>query len=79
MLHDLPGKFGFAIDDGGPLGLQDVPADIRFVARKETSGPVFAIHLAGAAQEWFGPCRPDAVADVAAALAVVFLRRRNAL
>lgn len=77
VLHDLSGKFGFAIDDGGRIGLQDVPVDIRFVARKETSGPVFAINLAGAAQEWFGPCRPNAVADVAAALAVVFLDARK--
>src|SRR5580704_15537510 len=32
-LHELPAKFGFAIDDGGSFGLAGVPADIRFEAR----------------------------------------------
>jgi precorrin-3B synthase len=75
-LHGLPGKFGFAIDDGGSLGLDDVAADIRFVARPTTDGPAFAIHLAGASRDPLGPCRPDALMDVAEALSRVFLRRR---
>jgi precorrin-3B synthase len=69
-LHALPGKFGFAIDDGGLLGLGDVPADVLFVA----TGPAFEVHLAGVP---VGCCRPDALVDVAAALGQVFLRRRT--
>jgi precorrin-3B synthase len=75
-LHGLPGKFGFAIDDGGSLGLDDVAADVRFVARPATDGPAFAVYLAGASLDPLGPCRPDALVDVAEALSRVFLRRR---
>jgi precorrin-3B synthase len=73
-LHALPGKFGFAIDDSGLLALDEVPADIRFVA---CHGPAFTIHLAGAAHVPLGPCHADAVADVAATLAHTFLRHRE--
>ena len=76
-LHGLPGKFGFAIDDGGSLNLDDVAADIRFVARSTPDGPVFEIHLAGAPRDRFGPCRPDALVDVAEVLSRVFLRLRT--
>jgi precorrin-3B synthase len=76
-LHALPDKFGFAIDDGGSLSLDDVAADIRFVARPAAEGPVLAIHLAGAAQDPLGPCRPDALVDVAEALSRVFQRLRT--
>jgi precorrin-3B synthase len=72
-LHILPGKFGFAVDDGGLLGLAAVPADVQFVARRTADGPIFAICLAGAKRDCLGPCRPDAVADVGTALARVFL------
>jgi precorrin-3B synthase len=75
-LRSLPGKFGFAIDDGGMLGLDGVPADVQFAARRTANGPVFGVRLAGAAQNSFGACPPDAVADVAEALARVFLRLR---
>jgi precorrin-3B synthase len=77
-LHGLPGKFGFAIDDGGSLRLDDVAADVRFVARPAAEGPVLAIHLASATQDPLGPCRPDALVDVADALSRVFLRLRTA-
>jgi precorrin-3B synthase len=75
-LHDLPGKFGFAIDDGGLLGLDAIPADIRFIANRSVDGPVFDIRLAGADGDRLGPCRPDALVDVAAALVRAFLRQR---
>lgn len=76
-LHDLPGKFGFAIDDGGCLGLDAVPADVRFVARRGDGGPEFDVCLAGAPHVWFGPCRADALVAVAAALAAVFINERK--
>jgi precorrin-3B synthase len=77
VLHALPGKFGFAVDDGGWLGLGGVPADIQFVACYTGDGPAFTVHLAGDAQDGLGPCRPDAVSDVAAALGRVFVRLRG--
>ena len=71
-LHGLPDKFGFAVDDGGRFGLDDVPADVRFVA---CPGAGFAVHLAGAAPGAVGWCRAEAAEDVAAALGQVFLRQ----
>jgi precorrin-3B synthase len=72
VLHGLPAKFGFAIDDGGRFGLRDVRADIRFEA---VTGPAFEIRLDGA-DEPVGVCPPDELVDVAARLAAVFLRHR---
>jgi precorrin-3B synthase len=82
-LHKLPGKFGFAIDDGGRLGLGGVPADVRFDAHFGADGPEFAVCLDGASLPLcpdvpgLGPCGPDVVVDVAAALAGVFLDARK--
>ena len=76
-LHALPDKFGFAVDDGGLLGLAAVPADVLFVASQTVDGPAFTIHLDGARRNCLGPCRPETVAEVAAALARVFLRLRT--
>ena len=77
VLHGLPGKFGFLIDDGGRLGLDGVAADIRFEAQPTAEGRAFEIRLDGAGEERFGPCPPDAVAEVAAALGSVFLGFRH--
>jgi precorrin-3B synthase len=74
-LHGLPGKFRFAVDDGGVLGLDGVPADVRLVAMCGVGGAVFAVHLDGA-RDGFGPFRVDAVVNAAEALARVFLRLR---
>ena len=76
-LRDLPAKFGFAIDDGGRLGLAGVPADVRFEACRKDEGPAFVIGLAGAPNDRFGPCRPDTLAAVAAALGSAFLDLRK--
>jgi len=76
-LQGLPGKFGFAVYDGGTFGLGEVPADVRFVARRSAEGPVFDVHLPGATRDRFGPCRPETVGDVAETLARVFLRLRK--
>jgi precorrin-3B synthase len=71
LLHALPGKFGFAVDDGGMFPLDDLPVDVGFVA---CPGPEFAIYLAGAPLEAVGWCDADAVGEAAAGLAGVFLR-----
>jgi precorrin-3B synthase len=76
-LHILPGKFGFTVDDGGPLGLAAVPTDVQFVACRTADGPIFKVYLAGAPQDCIGPCSPDAVSDVATELAQIFLRLRK--
>ncbi len=75
-LHALPTKFGFVIDDGGSLGLEGVPADVRFVAVRGDSGPEFAMGLAGSPSE-AGRCEPGALVDVAAALSLLFLDARR--
>jgi precorrin-3B synthase len=73
-LHALPGKFGFAIDDGGRFGLDLVPADVCFVAG---AGPMFSVRLDGSpAVVW--TCGPEAVPEVAAAIARAFLRQKGA-
>jgi precorrin-3B synthase len=76
-LHTLPDKFGFAVDDGGLLGLAAIPADVLFVASQTVDGPAFTIHLGGAPRSCFGPCGPKTVAEVAAGLARAFLRLRT--
>ncbi len=76
-LHTLPGKFGFAVDDGGLLGLAGVPTDVLFVAGQTITGPAFTINLAGALRNYLGPCPPETVPEVATALARVFLRLRT--
>jgi precorrin-3B synthase len=73
-LHALPGKFGFAIDDGGLFSLDGVLADVRFVAGP---GPAFRIHLAGA-PDAFGPCAADAVPGMAVKIVHAFLRHQGA-
>ena len=76
-LHALPAKFSVVVDDGGRLGLSDVAADIRFEAVLNDAGPVFAVRLGGAEDEAAGRCRPENLADTAAALVHVFLAGRE--
>ena len=76
-LHALPAKFSFVVDDGGSLGLADVPADIRFEAFESRTGPAFAVRLGGAEAEAAGRCAPWHIAEAAAALAGVFMRERS--
>jgi precorrin-3B synthase len=76
-LHGLPGKFGFAIDDGGLFGLDDVPADIRFVAWRTRGGPAFDIRLDGAASHRIGRCCPNELVPIAIDLSKTFLRLRT--
>ncbi|WP_158815615.1 precorrin-3B synthase [Methylocapsa sp. S129] len=76
-LHRLPAKFGFLIDGGGVLPLGDIEADIRFEALRSKGGPYFAATLAGAG-DVAALCAPREVPDVAAALALAFLRGAGA-
>ena len=47
VLHGLPSKFGFIVDDGGHLSLASIGADIRCVALHDQSAPRFMVSLAG--------------------------------
>jgi precorrin-3B synthase len=71
-LHALPAKFAFVVDDGGPLGLRDVPADIRFEALRTMRGAAFAVRLGGG-EDLAGLCTPEDLADAAEALSRVVL------
>jgi precorrin-3B synthase len=68
-LRPLPAKFSFVFDAQGRLPLDDIDADIRFVA---SLGETFAVYLAGddtlAAQ-----CTPGETGGVAARLGLAFL------
>jgi precorrin-3B synthase len=72
-LHRLPGKFGFLIDDGGPLSLADEAADVRFEYRPRCEA--FAISIGGAAGDaiGLGACAPEQVVEMALRLARAFL------
>ena len=76
-LHALPAKFGFVVDDGGRLGLGDVAADIRFLARKRQDGPGFEVvgDIGRPSVVW---CLADRLADTAAAMARRFIEAREA-
>ncbi len=76
-LHALPAKFSFVVDNGGRLGLRDVPADIRFEAFRSRSGPAFAVRLGGD-EDLAGICAPGDLADAAEALLRVFLDTADA-
>jgi precorrin-3B synthase len=76
-LHGLPAKFAFVIDDGGWPGLEEVPADVQFVACQTADGPAFEIRLAGAPHDRLAPCRPEQLVDVAAALGRLVLEFRT--
>lgn len=71
-LWDLPGKFGFVVEDGGSFDLSDVVADVRFVATRQG----FIVWLAGCAEP-HGFCAPTALADVATDIALAFLAARG--
>jgi precorrin-3B synthase len=73
---DLPPKFSFLIDGGGVLPLGDVEADVRFEAVHGAEGSYFVVTLAGA-RDVAARCRPDQVAETAAALARAFLHEAS--
>lgn len=60
-VHALPGKFGFVVDEGGRLGLDDVAVDVRLTGLKTPDGPrvLFAVATRP------GHYQPIAVVEVA--------------
>jgi precorrin-3B synthase len=73
-LWRLPGKFGFAIEDGGRLSIAGEPADIAFLALRRDGGVQFSIRLAGRPA---GFCAAEALPATAARLACAFLDLRG--
>jgi len=73
-LHRLPAKFGFVVDDGSILDLDECAADIRF-ALIDAASPRFGIGLGGtsATAAWIGTCTRDDLVVTAARLAAAFL------
>ena len=71
LLHALPSKFGFIVDDGGCLSLSGASADIRFVALHGEGAPRFMVSLAGC--EDAALIAAQDLPDVAARLAMAFL------
>ncbi len=71
----LPGKFGFAVDDGGRLSVIGEPADIGFAAARSADGEIkFRVRLAG---RLAGHCAVVDLAETAARLAAAFLTLRG--
>jgi precorrin-3B synthase len=71
IVHQLPQKFGFVVDDGGTLSLADEKTDVSFLARRSSGEPRFLICLAG---QIAGECAIDEVADVGLRIAHAFLQ-----
>lgn len=80
-VHALPGKFGFVVDEGGRLALDDVAVDVRFTGLRTTEGPRVLIAVAVAP----GQYQPIAVTSVdegpdrAADLARAIIHLRNGI
>jgi precorrin-3B synthase len=80
LLRALPPKFGFIIEDGGRLGLDDIAADIRFKPSRSPAGLSFTVALGadeGVAQS-VATCLPQEIPALAVALARAFLELRGA-
>ena len=76
-LANLPGKFGFALSDGGTLPLDGVPADVRFEAmRRGDAMDGFSVRLDGDLG-CASRCDVDATVDAAVRLASVFIAARE--
>lgn len=74
ILHALPAKFGFIVDDGGALSLASEKTDVSFLARRRGGVPHFLISLAGRAA---GECAIDDLADAGLRIALAFLELRD--
>jgi precorrin-3B synthase len=75
LLHRLPAKFGFVIDDAGTLSVASEQTDVSFLARRRADTPYFVIGLAGLAA---GECAPQDLADVAFRIARAVLELSDA-
>ncbi len=72
-LHALPAKFGYALDDGGPLTLAHEGADLRFTF--EAGRGLFSIAAGGAGPQavGLGFCARDEIIPLALSLGRAFL------
>jgi precorrin-3B synthase len=75
IVHQLPQKFGFVVDDGGTLSLANEKPDVSFLAQQGTGGPRFLICLAG---QIAGECAIGELADVGLRVVHVFLQLHEA-
>ena len=73
-LRRLPAKFSFVLDAQGRLPLGNVESDIRFEASRDGTFAVFVAGEDALAVE----CGPDETGDIAARLALSFLRLAGA-
>lgn len=70
MLRRLPSKFGFLVDGGGPVSIAGERADISLKAL----GRTMVVGLdTSAGTDWIGSTSIDEAADVAAAIARIFI------
>ncbi|MEJ0053069.1 MAG: precorrin-3B synthase [Methylovirgula sp.] len=74
IVHQLPQKFGFVIDDGGALSLANEKTDVSFLAQRGADCPRFLIRLAG---QIAGECAIGELADVGLRIAHAFLQLRD--
>ena len=74
MLHRLPAKFGFAIDDGSALSVAGENMDVSFLAQRGAGAPYFLVCLAGKPA---GRCAIDELPDIGQRVAHAFLELRN--
>lgn len=73
-LWQLPGKFGFIVDGGGRLPLDDERADIRLKSTRATGETKVAIGIDyPEGTTWLGVSNPDTAAEAAARVALAFL------
>jgi precorrin-3B synthase len=74
IVHELPQKFGYAIDDGGALSLANEKTDVGFLAQQTAGGTRFLICLAG---QIAGECAIGELPDVGLRLVRAFLELRD--
>lgn len=73
-LQRLPSKFGFLVDGGGPVSIAGERADISLKALGRTMAAGMAVGLdTPAGTDWVGSTSADEAADVAAAIARIFI------
>ena len=75
-LWALPGKFGFAVENGSTLALGDVSADVRFEAVETLQGVRFGLVLAGAEKVYSGFYTAQEVPEIATQIALMFITAR---
>jgi len=75
-LHQLPGKFGFSVDDGGQFSLHEQTADIAFEAVKGTSTQAFLVRIGNS--DLVGEIETDELCHAASALAHTFIEASKA-